>query len=224
MKILVWNLMRPNVGTASRSKFFLDRLTEENADIIILTETNTLIHPQGNYYSLSSAALPNKHEGIEYKEGERLVMIFSRYAFIREITTSDPATSVCGEVETPLGKLIIYGTVIGCLGGMKEPFNKDLETQSLELVELVKQGSVLFGGDLNISFSKAYPTRDAVATCTKLFDKLSLTNLTQHFPNNAIHCVISNSFIENKNIEGCRESFDKKITDHSLITITIQQI
>lgn len=222
MKISLWNLMRPHPGSNSRNQFFIDRLNEENADILILTETNTLIKPDGDYHSLSSTRLSGEIKGVKYKEGECRVMVFSKYPFIRLITTANPEMSVCGEVETPFGKLIVYGTVIGDLGGRGGSFKEDLAVQSEELTQLAKQGNVLFGGDLNISFTgPVYPSRDAADKATTLFKNLSLNNLTQHFPNNAVHCVISNSFIENKHITECRASFDKKITDHSLITLRI---
>jgi hypothetical protein len=45
--------------------------------------------------------------------------------------------------------------------------------------------------------------------------------LTKDFNDSAIHSVISNSFLENKQVKTDRISFDNKITDHSLVTITL---
>lgn len=206
MKIAIWNLMRPNAKTIERNQLFLDKLKEAAADIIILTETNSVIQPEGNYHSLSSAQLVGTDQNIDYKQGECRVEIFSRYPFVRQIQTTDPSMSVCGEVETPYGPLIVYGTVIGDLGGRGGTFKEDFETQSEELTKLVKQGNVLLGGDLNISFPEpVYPSHDAADNATTLFKNLSLTNLTKHFPNNAIHCVICSSFIKNKNIQSAAQ-------------------
>jgi hypothetical protein len=224
MKIAIWNLMRPNSKTIERNSLFLDTLNQIDPDIIILTETNSIIDFGDKYFSVSTKPLPKLLDKYTYKQGENRVTIFSKFPFVRQIPTADSYTSVCVETKTPLGQLIIYGTIIGFLGGLLEPFKSDLEKQTLDLTQLAKQGNVCFGGDLNIAFSgRAYPSKIVVENVTELFDNLDLTNLTKDFENSAIHCVISNSFLENKQVEKDRIRFDKKITDHNLITIILSE-
>ena len=222
MKISVWNLMRPNSKTVERNSLFLDTLNQIDPDIIILTETNSIIDFGDKYFSVSTTALPELVDKYSYEQGENRVTIFSKYPFVRQIPTVDSYTSVCAETETPFGQLIIYGTIIGFLGGLLEPFESDLKKQTLELTQLVGQGNICFAGDLNISFSgKAYPSKLVVKNVSELFDNLAMKNLTKDFNDSAIHSIISNSFLENIKVEKDRVLFDKKITDHGLVTITL---
>jgi hypothetical protein len=222
MKISVWNLMRPNSKTIYRNSLFVEKLNEIDSDIIILTETNTIIDFGDKYFSVSTKPLPKLFDKYIYEEGENRVTIFSKFPFIREIPTSDNYTSVCAETKTPFGQLIIYGTIIGYLGGLLEPFESDLKKQTLDLIQLSKQGNICFSGDLNIAFSgRAYPSKLVVKNISNLFDNLALINLTKDYTDSAIHRVISNSFMGNKKIEKKRIQFEKKITDHNLVTIIL---
>jgi hypothetical protein len=224
MKIAVWNLMRPNSKTVKRNRLFVDTLHQIDPDIIILTETNSIIDLGNKYFSISTKPLPAMVDKYSYKPGENRVTIFSKSPFIRQIPIADIYTSVCVETETPFGQLIIYGTIIGFLGGLVEPFESDLKKQSLDLTQLSKQGNICFGGDLNIAFSdRAYPSKLVVKNVANLFDNLGLTNLTKDFDNSAIHAVISNTFLENKQVKKDRIELDKKITDHGLVTITLSE-
>ena len=216
--------MRPNSKTLERNKLFFDTLNQIDPDIIILTETNSIIDFGEKYFSVSTTLLPKLVDKYTYKPGENRVTIFSKFPFIRQIQTADSYTSVCAETMTPFGQLIIYGTIIGYLGGLLEPFESDLKKQTLDLTQIAKKGNICFCGDLNIAFSgRAYPNKPIVKNVSDLFDKLALTNLTKDFNDSAIHAVVSNSFLNNKQFKADRIRFDKKFTDHSLVTITLTQ-
>ena len=224
MKVSVWNLMRPTSKTVERNSLFVDTLNQIDPDIIILTETNSKIEFGDKYFSVSTTPLPKLVHKYSYEAGENRVTIFSKFPFIRQIETADSYTSVCAETMTPFGQLIIYGTIIGYLGGLSEPFESDLKKQTLDLTQLAKDGNIFFGGDLNIAFSgRPYPSKLVVQNVSDLFDNLALTNLTKDLNDSAIHAVISNSFLESKQVKADRILFDKKITDHSLVTITLTQ-
>ncbi|KAA6301399.1 MAG: hypothetical protein EZS26_002386 [Candidatus Ordinivivax streblomastigis] len=62
-----------------------------------------------------SKALPCFYENQKYFDGENWITIFSKFEFIRRIKTYDDYTSICGEVKTPLGTLILYGSIIGSM-------------------------------------------------------------------------------------------------------------
>lgn len=214
--------MRPNTNTVERNRLFLNTLNEIDPDIIILTETNAVIDFGDKYFSVSTTPLPGSFEGYNYKSGENRATILSKYPFVRQFPTADHFTSVCAEVDTPFGQLIIYGTIIGFLGGLLHPFQNDLQKQTTDLVELVKQGNVCFAGDLNISFAgRPYPGKRVVNQVSELFDNLALMNLTKNYENSALHAVISYSFIENKLVKTERVFFTKDMSDHSLVTLTL---
>lgn len=223
MKLSLWNLMRPTSKTVSRNSIFLDTLTSPDPDIIILTETNSIINLGSQYNSISTTPLPQLYENIKYQPGENRVTIYSKYPIIQQIQTADSYSSVCAEIASPFGPLIIYGTIIGSLGGMLDPFKSDLEKQTADLMQISQLGNICFCGDLNISFSgRPYPSKIVQHKVSDLFDQLSLTNQTKDFNDSALHAVFSNSFLENKKVKKEIQHFDKKITDHSLISVTIE--
>ena len=222
MKISVWNLMRPNATTVEKNKLFLETLEQQDSDIIILTETNSVIDLGNKYFSVSTLPLPEEINKVKFKPGENRVTIFSKTPFIKEIPTADSYTSVCAETVTAFGPLTIYGTIIGYLGGNKKPFEEDLAKQTLDIKHLSKQGNLCFAGDLNIAFSGwAYPSPSVIENVSQLFDDLKMTLITKDFENCAIHGVISNSFLNNVVVKEGYMLFDKKITDHRLVTITL---
>ncbi len=45
-------------------------------------------------------------------DGEVWAAIWSRFPILQELEVSDPIRSVCVELETPFGGLIVYGTVL----------------------------------------------------------------------------------------------------------------
>jgi hypothetical protein len=215
--------MRPNSKTVFRNSIFLDTLTSINPDIIILTETNSIINPGNQYNSISTTPLPELYENIQYQPGENRVTIYSKYPILKQIPTADSHSSVCVEIATPYGPLIIYGTIIGSLGGLLDPFKSDLEKQTADLTKISQLGNTCFCGDLNISFSgRPYPSKIVQQKVSDLFDQLSLTNLTKDFNESALHTVFSILYLENRKVNADIQPFDKKITDHSLINVSIE--
>src|SRR5438132_1158597 len=104
MKIATWNLERP----ITKNQKVLDKLVNLNADVLILTETNSVINPAINYFLLESEPLFAGYDGVKYQAGENRTTIWTKYKIKRSLTTSDPFTSVCGEVEAPFGMLTVY--------------------------------------------------------------------------------------------------------------------
>ena len=222
MKISVWNLMRPNSGTIERNKLFLNSLQELDSDIVILTETNSIIDLGDKYYSLSTLPLPENIDEVKFKYGENRVTIFSKTPFIKKISTADSYSSVCAETKTAFGPLIIYGTIIGYLGGRLDPFKSDLKKQTLDIIRLSQKGNLCFAGDLNVAFSgNPYPSKTVVEDVAKRFEELELKIVTKECKDSAIHAVISNSFLQDVHFNIEQLFFDGNITDHRLVTISL---
>ncbi len=104
--IATWNLRRPR-GLDSRLERLLSKIREVDADIWILTETHHNAVPGSEYRSSSSIEL-----GGIFVAGERRTTIWSRLPIISEQQVGDPETAACVEVETPGGRMIVYGTVL----------------------------------------------------------------------------------------------------------------
>ena len=95
------------MGSIRKLPHLRSRITETDADIWVLTETNSVVdliatHP----YFASTEPVPNYHT-----PGEHWATVWSRYP-ARAIPTRDPSITAALEVETPSGPLLVYGTVL----------------------------------------------------------------------------------------------------------------
>ena len=216
MKILTWNLERPKKANQD----ILEKLAELDADILILTETNSAINPGEKYSFVSTKSLEKGFDGIDYKIGENRTTIWSKYQIKSEIKTYDDFTSVCVEIETEFGLLKVYGTIIGVFGGIDERFKSDLQNQIKDFENLGK--SFCVAGDFNVTFSgRAYPSHDARNKLNAIFEKLELKNLTSEIENNVDHIVLSREFLSNKKCEIEIWNEDKRLSDHIGICVSI---
>ena len=104
MRIATWNL-----DHASNSRRPIDAQIEQmrkiNADIWVLTETceRVGLHPDG--YHCVAPHRKNKY-------GKYWSTIWSRLPITQQIDCYDNETAVCAQITTPLGDVIIYGTII----------------------------------------------------------------------------------------------------------------
>ncbi|GHV55811.1 hypothetical protein AGMMS49579_19480 [Spirochaetia bacterium] len=227
MKILSWNIERPrNDKKLNKNNFIIELIEKENPDIIFLTETNSIIGFSPSYFSLETTALPKTFSHIskphEYFSGENRTTIFSKYKFINTFETYDEYTSVCGEVETPFGNLILYGSIIGCFGGKDQYFKEDLLKQKEQIKAISMKGNLCYSGDFNISFSGyPYPNNAARSEMSNFFKEIHLVNTTEKNEDSVIHIVLSEKFINGLNIKRQRKRIERKISDHDLIMIDV---
>ncbi|MCX8531122.1 endonuclease/exonuclease/phosphatase family protein [Chryseobacterium luquanense] len=222
MKIISWNIERPNKNQISKIKFIEDLIAVENPDLLILTETNRCVNFEEQYFELHSETLPTFHENQNYFEGENRVSIYSKFPFKNEVKTYDSFTSICGLVETNFGELIVYGSIIGSFGGKGLHFENDLEKQKNDLENL--KGNLCFSGDLNISFSGwKYPSAKVIDETKSFFELQNLEILTENYENNAIHTIMSKDLLNGKKISTKMIEIDRKISDHNMIICEIQK-
>ncbi|MGB0849551.1 MAG: endonuclease/exonuclease/phosphatase family protein [Thiolinea sp.] len=109
LRIGTWNVERPSVRgwkRPLRNPVIMEQIRSVNADIWVLTETHEVIIPGEDYASASTLQSPH------YPEGERSATIWSRYPIIRQLETFDPYTAVCVEIKSPIGNLLVYGSII----------------------------------------------------------------------------------------------------------------
>lgn len=219
MKILTWNLERPKKANQE----ILNKLAEYNADIVVLTETNTIINPGKEYSPIETETLIKGYDGINYHLGENRTTIWTKYKIVEEHKTFDSYTAVCAQIETQNGSLNVYATIIGVFGGIGERFKSDLENQLLDFEKLSSENPLCIIGDLNVTFSgRVYPSHDARNKLNDAFEKLKLTNVTAAIENNVDHIVVSKDFIQNKKVTIETWNHDKKLSDHIGICLTIE--
>lgn len=195
MKIATWNLERPNPSSVGKNETILAELKRVNADLVILTETNSIIDPGAEYTPLASDPLPIPGQS-DYKQGENRTTVWSKYP-LRRIETYDPATAVCINVQTPQGSLNVYGTVIGKLGSREQSFLPDLEKQIADWQRISQIGDICIAGDFNISFSDSYYfTKEGRKKISDCFETLQINNLTGQKAECIDHIAISDSFVK----------------------------
>lgn len=222
MRILSWNLERPNNNPNSDKNIFIIKLIEKlNPDIIFLTETNSSINLE-NYFIYQSTELPKIHEKQEYKKGENRVTIFSKFSIEKTFETYDAYTAICCQIDSPLGKLTLYGSIIGSFGGKDSYFENDLKNQKLEIERFAKNQNLIYSGDFNISFSGfPYPSIIKVAEMNDFFNSNSLENLTRKNNNSVVHIVANRNILSEKTHAQEMIQIERKISDHNLILVEI---
>ncbi len=220
MKIVNWNVGRPS---KAKGELIVDKLNELNGDIIVLTETNSNVIPDGDYNLVSTLPLFKGLDGIDYQEGEIRSAIWTKYSVNITYETYDQYTSVCADILTPYGVLTLYATIIGVFGGKGDRFKQDLENQYLDFAKVFadKQGCII--GDFNTAFTGfAYPSLIARQKLNEAFDKFDLTNLTSSITDSVDHIAVSSSFMIGKTCTIDQPwNMDKKLSDHLGYSVTI---
>jgi len=105
-RIATWNLERPRRGSHRKTAQLLDRIATIDAAVWILTETNAVIDLSATHVAMASTPVEGLHS-----PGENWTTIWSRYP-ARPVPTCDPDIAVCADVDSPIGPLVVYGTVL----------------------------------------------------------------------------------------------------------------
>lgn len=103
-RIANWNLERPVKGT-KKTSLALEKISEINADILVLTETSKSINLEPQYSSITSKEFERTPE-------ENWVAIWTKWEILSKITTFNSHRTACALIHSPFGKIIIYGTII----------------------------------------------------------------------------------------------------------------
>jgi exonuclease III len=219
MKIVTWNLERL---IKRKNQLVLKKLADINADILVLTETNSIIQLD-NFTCISTDLLPTDFDNIKYAAGENRVSILTKYKATTRHKTFDSFTTVCTDIKTPFGLLTVYGTIIGVFANRQPRFDNDLKGQLGDFENIFPGRQVCFAGDLNVTFTgRPWPSNKARQTLVEAFDKFGLINTTANIADSVDHIVLSKDFLENKHLEMETWNNDKKLSDHvgNLLTLT----
>ncbi|RZJ72120.1 endonuclease/exonuclease/phosphatase family protein [Flavobacterium sp.] len=221
MKIAVWNLERPKLNQ-KRIRPILEKLRSLDADILILTETNSAINPGSDFNSITSEKLGEKTDGIDYSEGENRTTIWTKFEIAEKIETCDNFTTVCAKLKTPVGELIVYGCITGIFGGIGQRFKSDFENQSSDWKKFAPGANICIAGDFNTMLSgHAYPSKMARNDFLDICEKLDLEIPTKEIPRNVDHIFISRKMVLGKNIGVEIWNEDFLWSDHIGILISI---
>ncbi len=107
IRVATWNLERPVKTRSDRPRRILDLIQRVDADIWILTETNEIVVPGSDYTGIASTPVDGLH-----RSGENWTTIWSRFPVTNVIPTHAPEIAVCAEIESSIGPLVVFGTVL----------------------------------------------------------------------------------------------------------------
>lgn len=166
-RIGTWNLDRTGISNKHRIEPQIDLLSRHNADVWVLTEAHESNSIEG-YNSLASICDPNYHQ-----LGESCVAIRSRLP-MRTIPEFTSDYSVCCELQSPFGPMIVNGTIItyaddGVREGIAKKWElhrKAVQQQVAEwkkLHELYPKHMLCVAGDFNMNLDgrRWYGVKDA---------------------------------------------------------------
>jgi hypothetical protein len=220
MKILSWNLrhlegdLDNDINNSRKQK-----VLEQDADIVILTNTKLAFYLGGAYKRISTLEMPLRHDGIDYQEGENRVSIYTKYPFKNKVNTFDDYTSVCQMIETPLGNLNVYGTIIGA---KQELFESDYVEQKEDLVRI--EGALCYAGDWNTSFTGTLlPDEKTVHEFQEFLNDQKIAILTADFENSIHHVAVSKSFLKGNTTQVDLLPVDAPLSDQEMILIEIKE-
>lgn len=217
MKIATWNVER--LKHKSRLQEISSACEQIGADILVLTETDSRLRPS---YQYCFQTLPLKEsEPVVYGATENRVSIFTNYKCIRQHTTFDKHTAICVELETEMGDLLVYGTIIGVYGNRHPTFQRDLLRQMGDITALSADGhSLCVCGDFNCTFSdNYYYTKCGREVILKFFVENRIELLTRDRSECIDHIAITSDFLQPSTIQIEEWNYDKTLSDHKGIAV-----
>jgi endonuclease/exonuclease/phosphatase family metal-dependent hydrolase len=235
LRIATWNIERPTLNGWKRNPRIAEQIREIDADVWILTETNASIipassrFPQAGYVSLAS--LPTKE--LFHKLGESCTAIWSRYGIRQAVETFDVDTAVCAEISTPLGLMIVYGTILtyandtGPNGKSKKwvEHRKAIADHSKDWTKIAAEfprHSLCIAGDFNTSFCDNYYAAETNRSdLLAVLKTLGMRNLTAEVEQNIDHITVSQPLVNDCAVSVATWNEDKQLSDHIGICVEI---
>jgi len=230
-----WNLDRPKTDTQPKSRRILEEITKVNADIWVLTETNSCIQPGPDYVPFATSPLLgcSFSRGETYQKGENRTTIWVKRELKAEQLPeySNWHSSICVAVKgTSFGDINIYGTVIG-IYGLGPDFDEGLEVQIDDWRKLKELGNMCIAGDFNVFLEDSTShSKDARQKLRAVFEQLDLEVPSQDIPKNVDHIAVPRSLSGavvrpickwNEGQDG--NPPDRNVSDHMGICLTLKR-
>ena len=183
MKIATWNVA---YGISpSKNERILEVMESIDADIWVLTETHDALQPptEGVWTSLASIERPRESRSVT--NGSRWVTIWTRLSKIDACQPNyDPVRTVAGVIDTPLGHLLVFGTVLPWYQDAGRSVAEEFAAQShdWQSMRATRDGvSLCIAGDFNVNLGGPHyygsdESRQAVIKTLTDNDLVSLTD------------------------------------------------
>ena len=182
MKIATWNVA---YGVSpSKNTRILEQMALVDADIWVLTETHDDLRPPtaGEWHSVSSSSRPREARAV--REGSRWVTIWSRLPIVDTLVPShDPVRTSAGVIVTPLGNLLVFGTVLPWYQDVGRSVAEEFTSQSEDWKSMLRWHeciSACVAGDFNVNLGGPHyygrgDDKDAVRSVLADQDLVALT-------------------------------------------------
>lgn len=219
MRIATWNVER--LKHFRQIDAILAACESARADILVLTETDERLCPDYRFcYQTPRMA---EVQPSDYKATENRVSIYTNYPCIQQYLTFDRYTSLCVELATERGNLIVYGTIIGVLGNRNVSFKQDLLKQVSDFERLSANGKDLcVCGDYNCTFADNYYfTQFGRSTILQSFAKNHVRLLSRERPECIDHVAVSENFVGDADVHIEEWNQGKELSDHKGIVVDI---
>lgn len=218
MRIATWNLDHAsNVNRPIASQ--IEQIKAIAPDILVLTETceDVVLATHGYPFSLTSQK--NKYQ-------KYYSTIWSKYPILNTIKTYDPETSVCAEVQTPLGNALVYGTIITYFGD-RGPDESSPSPNWFEHHKAIKE----HGDDWNQIYYNEYDCRLPLLVCgdfnqprdgsqsNRSKDGQNISMLSDELDRNNLNCLTNENFgASGKLTKNPNNNFIRNNIDHICLT------
>jgi hypothetical protein len=229
LTIATWNLERPKLRGWKKNPIICQQLDEIDADIWILTETNSAINPGTCYSEIATSPISEYHNS-----GENCSTIWSRYPIGRTFPTFDPSIAVCAEILSPLGLFLVYGTIItwandkGPTGKSKkwQEHYKSIESHAQDWAKLNQGLPFCVAGDFNQTLSglTGYGTHLGRKMLSEALQKNNLVCVTDKIQFNIDHICLSKDWAKRVNQVNTWQGFTpegKPISDHQGVYVDL---
>lgn len=222
MKIATWNVERLKHRKALND--IVSICERVSADIMVLTETDAQIRlPYRHSFHTPRAAEVNPSL---YTPTENRVSIFTNYPCVAQHCTFDEYTALCIELETEMGRLAVYGTIIGVYGNRHRSFKTDLERQIEDYKRLAQTvPNLCICGDFNCSFAdNYYYTKQGRYALEQSFSENRLVLLTGAVGECIDHIAVSGAFCTGADIAIEEWNLDRTLSDHKGIAVSFNLV
>lgn len=187
LRTCTWNIDRSGVRSKWRSTPQAEWLTSQQADICVITE----VHRQ--FEIAGQAAVAFSAEGqAPYASWEHAVGIWSRYPVIERIPVGDASLACCVAMRTPVGPLVVYGTILPYRNAGQYQGRRSWELHESAVNQQIKDWEdirrtrpfhhLVVAGDFNMTMepSNAYVHRPSRERLLQACEALDMKCLTTH--------------------------------------------
>lgn len=241
MRIGTWNV--EYASGAEKNAKRLAILRSNPADLWVLTETHDDLDLSPTHCAVHSHQRPAK------REGARWVSIWTAFEVLHRIEVVDPERTAAAMMNTPLGPMVVYGTVLPWhsdrgkhTGDVEVPHwsehHREIPRQAAEwsaLRDRHKQALMCVAGDLNMNITGPhyYGTKLGRSLLLGAMEANSLTCVTstERLPTGALqhppidHILLSDTLAAHSQVIAAWEGsqVDIRLSDHSGIVVQVAE-